>query len=309
MIPAFNYERYVARAIESALAQDYEAIEIVVVDDGSTDQTAAIARSYETSGVRCISQVNQGLAAARNTGIAKSSGELLFFLDADDMLEPDSISHLVADLGQLDGTWGMVACQAKVMLPDGSIMTPGGGPKVAGEVVWKDLMFGSRFPCTVLARRQVFETCGGFDAGYQRLGCEDRDMWLRIAERYRIWAVPDRRVVVSFHGDNMSSDPARQLAGIRRCLSKARASREVPFWNFPFWLRVGAAYHCTAALLQSERRSRSKAAYHAILSLLYWPFPGISKTTGRPPWSRLLRLGVSLRNLCFAGPSAKGASL
>jgi len=296
IIPAFNYERYVARAIESALGQDYGSIEIVVVNDGSSDGTAGVAQSFADRGVRCISQSNQGLAAARNTGIANSSGDLLFFLDADDFLLPGAITWLVKEIGSLDDSWGIVASQAKVMHADGSVMEPDSGEPAARGVSWAELVFGSRFPCTVLARRKVFEKCGGFDAEYHRLGCEDRDMWLRVAEHFRIWMVPQRLVVVSFHGANMSSDPGRQLAGMRRCLDKAFASSMSSAWRLDFRLRAWAAYHCTANLLHSEAGQPLRAAGHALASLIIWPVPGLSRQIGRCAWFRPRRLLIGLRD-------------
>lgn len=297
IIPAFNYERYVARAIESALAQDYPAVEVVVVDDGSTDGTAAVAEQFVDRGVRVIRQANQGLAAARNTGIAHATGELLFFLDADDFLERGAIGRLVSELVGRGAEWGLVACQAKVLLQDGNLISPTNGPSVATEVTWEDLMFGTRFPCTVLIRREVVEKCGGFDAAYHRLGCEDRDMWLRVAERYRIWSLPDRLVVVAFHGANMSSNPTRQLAGIRRCLSKALRSGQVPPWRLDFRARVWAVYHSVASLLYEESGQSLLQCWHAGLALWLWPLPGLSAKMGRPSGYRLRRCAVAIRQL------------
>ena len=89
IVPAYNGEKYLARALESILAQDYRPIEIVVVDDGSTDNTASIARSYRE--VRYVYQAHQGLPAARNTGLANCTGELISFLDADDYWPPNKL--------------------------------------------------------------------------------------------------------------------------------------------------------------------------------------------------------------------------
>jgi glycosyltransferase involved in cell wall biosynthesis len=296
IIPVFNYEHYVARAIRSALAQDYAPLEVVVVDDGSTDGTAAIARQFADRGVRVYSQKNQGLAAARNTGIRHAQGELLFFLDADDFLELGAITRLVCELEELGPEWALVACQAKVLLQNGSLITPMNGPKQAKEVTWEDLMFGTRFPCTVLIRRKVMEACGGFDADFHHLGCEDRDMWLRVAKHYRIWTLADHLVVVAFHGGNMSSNPARQLAGIRRCLGKAIASKKVPLWQLPFRLKVWAVFHTNATLLHSQAVQHTRATYHALLSLLLWPFPGLSQLAGRPSGFRFRRLAIAFRD-------------
>src|SRR6202034_774235 len=82
IVPAYNGEKYLTGALESILAQDYRPFEIVLVDDGSTDDTASIARSYRE--VRYVYQAHKGLPAARNTGLAYCTGDLISFLDADD---------------------------------------------------------------------------------------------------------------------------------------------------------------------------------------------------------------------------------
>jgi glycosyltransferase involved in cell wall biosynthesis len=91
LIPAYNAERFLAETMRSALAQTWQAKEIIVVDDGSRDGTLAIARSFEALGVKVIAQENRGQCAARNAAVAASQGELLEFLDADDLLQPDKL--------------------------------------------------------------------------------------------------------------------------------------------------------------------------------------------------------------------------
>lgn len=97
MIPAYNAERFLAQAIESVLAQDYAALEVIVVDDGSTDGTEAVARGYGAM-VACISQPNAGIGTARNRGVEAASGELLAFLDADDLWVPGRLRRQVETL-------------------------------------------------------------------------------------------------------------------------------------------------------------------------------------------------------------------
>jgi len=149
----------------------------------------------------------------------------------------------------------------------------------------------------VLIRKEVVDACGGFDSTYHRLGCEDRDMWLRVAERYRIWSLPDRLVVVAFHGANMSSNPARQLAGIRRCLSKAMHSGQLSRWRVDFRARVWAVYHSVASLLHEESGESLKQCWHACLALLLWPLPGLSAMMGRPTGYRVRRLALAIRQM------------
>ena len=103
IIPTYNYGKYLPRAIDSVLTQGHRDYEIIIVDDGSTDDTAEIARTYQDKSTRNIDYVfqdNQGLSSARNHGVRRSSGEYLLFLDADDELLPDALSLFVIALQQ-----------------------------------------------------------------------------------------------------------------------------------------------------------------------------------------------------------------
>ncbi|OIP69647.1 MAG: glycosyl transferase family 2 [Oscillatoriales cyanobacterium CG2_30_44_21] len=91
LIPAYNAEPYIAETLESAIAQTWGNIEIIVVDDGSKDDTLAIAKRYETKGVKVIAQSNQGASAARNMALQEAQGDFIQYLDADDLLAPDKI--------------------------------------------------------------------------------------------------------------------------------------------------------------------------------------------------------------------------
>jgi glycosyltransferase involved in cell wall biosynthesis len=93
LIPAYNAERWIASTIESAIGQTWPQKEIIVVDDGSTDGTPAVARQFELKGVRVVTQPNQGAAAARNKAFALSRGDYIQWLDADDLLSPDKVAH------------------------------------------------------------------------------------------------------------------------------------------------------------------------------------------------------------------------
>jgi hypothetical protein len=96
VIANYNYARFLARSIDSALAQDHPAVEVVVVDDASTDESAEVIRSYGSRIVACLKQTNGGHAAAFNAGFAASRGDIVFFLDADDYLYPNAVSTVVA---------------------------------------------------------------------------------------------------------------------------------------------------------------------------------------------------------------------
>ena len=100
LIPAYNAEKWIADTLRSAIAQTWEAKEIIVVDDGSTDRTLAIARQFESEQVRVVAHEHQGAAATRNTALSLSQGEYIQYLDADDLMAPDKIARQLEALGQ-----------------------------------------------------------------------------------------------------------------------------------------------------------------------------------------------------------------
>lgn len=102
LIPAYNAEKWIGDAVRSAVSQIWKPIEIIIVDDGSTDQTLRIAREFESKSVHVITQENQGAAAARNKAFSLSSGEYIQWLDADDLLSPDKISKQMEKAGQVE---------------------------------------------------------------------------------------------------------------------------------------------------------------------------------------------------------------
>jgi glycosyltransferase involved in cell wall biosynthesis len=102
LIPAYNAQEWIADTLRSAIAQTWERKEIIVVDDGSTDRTFAVARRFESDGVRVVTQDNQGAAAARNKAFSLSEGDYIQWLDADDLLAPDKIERQLAALREVD---------------------------------------------------------------------------------------------------------------------------------------------------------------------------------------------------------------
>lgn len=112
LIPAFNAQQWISDTLRSAVAQTWLRREIIVVNDGSTDQTLTVVRRFESEGVRVVTQKNQGAAAARNTAFSACGGDYIQWLDADDLLSPDKIARQVAVLGEcsrrtvLSSSWG-----------------------------------------------------------------------------------------------------------------------------------------------------------------------------------------------------------
>jgi glycosyltransferase involved in cell wall biosynthesis len=172
IIPAYNSGAFLSRALESVLAQTVPAQEVIVVDDGSTDDTAAVAESYG-SRVQVIRQANAGPGAARNRGTRETVSEWLAFLDADDAWLPIKLERQWNALE----TSGAGVVFARVVGP----VTCGLPPKnITFDALWEMNRLGMS---TAIIRRDVFDAVGGFDEDRAILGVEDYNLWLRMASR------------------------------------------------------------------------------------------------------------------------------
>ncbi len=182
IIPTYNSAVYLAQAIDSALTQTYQNIEIIVVNDGSTDDTESIIAPYRKNPkVHYIVQGNKGLSGARNTGIRAAKGEYIALLDADDIFLPEKIKEQVVYM-QHHPSCALCYCDLYHFW-DGQ---PEQKMKMrytyySGEEVFARLLEGSFIaPVTVLIKKEVFETLGYFDE-VMRQYAEDYEFWLRIA--------------------------------------------------------------------------------------------------------------------------------
>ena len=209
VITCYNQARYLAEAIESALAQTHARREVVVIDDGSVDDTAGVAARYPD--VKCVRQSNAGLSAARNAGIRESRGEFLVFLDADDRLLPDALragldGFLVRpECAFISGHYRMMR-EDGTPLPDFAQWPP--EPDAYRTLLQRNYI---GMHATVMYRRSAFESAGGFDSGLPT--CEDYDMYLRVARDHPVHS--HGRVVAEYrrHDAAMSMNPARMLNG------------------------------------------------------------------------------------------------
>lgn len=192
VIPTYNSAHFLREAIASVHAQQWPALEIIIVDDGSTDDTAAVVNSLAGQGeLRFIRQENAGAAAARNAGIAAAQGEWIAFLDADDVWLPQKLSRQFGALEKLpDAVFSF--CEVQVLLENG-IQRDLSRPK-SNQPLLIQLLSGNIFATpSVLVRRDCLSEIGTFDARL-RTG-EDWDLWLRLAARYAAAPVCEYLVV------------------------------------------------------------------------------------------------------------------
>jgi glycosyltransferase involved in cell wall biosynthesis len=220
VIPCYNYARFLGDAIQSALDQTYPDVEIIVVDDGSTDDTRAIAETFPMA--RFIAQTNQGLSAARNTGLAHCRGDLVVFLDADDRLLPDAIetgARLLADNPALGFVAGCSIFISRDGIPQPTVNTPVSRQHEAYVALLRHNSI--RNPAAVVFRRHVVDAVGGFTSGID--ACADLDLYLRISRSFPV-AFHDTAVAeYRRHGDNMSDNAAQMLQQAIAVLAQQRA--------------------------------------------------------------------------------------
>ena len=219
VIPSYNHGHFLGEAIASVLAQDYPRIDVVVVNDGSSDDTAAVTARFPE--VRYVEQPNRGLAAARNAGLALCRGELVVFLDADDRLLPCALDTGMRAIAAHPEA-GFAAGYSRFIARDGTVMPTGQPPRAAGEDPYLHLLRRNRIrnPAMVMFRRDVVAAAGGFSPGID--ACADYDLYLRISRDRPV--VFHDEVVADYrkHGGNMSDNSALMLRQLRRVMRRQR---------------------------------------------------------------------------------------
>lgn len=181
VIPCYNQAHFLPEAIESALSQTYHSIEVIVVDDGSPDNTAEVVARYP--GVRCVRQENRGLGGARNSGFRASNGEYVLFLDADDRLMPNAVTAHLSCFGQHPEAGFVVGDIDNIGL-DGSHLGSPRWPLLIGDV-YEDVLKVNHVAngIAVMWRRWVFEQMGGFKPCCSP--AEDIELLLRASRAFR----------------------------------------------------------------------------------------------------------------------------
>jgi len=206
IIPAYNQAKYLESAIQSALSQTYQDYEIIVVDDGSTDNTPLIAGRF-VKNIRYIRQDNQGLGGARNTGIRIANGHFVALLDSDDQWVPNFLEKMTGLAAQFPEA-AVYYCQARCMDAEGHDLPQVlGGPVRPPEAIYQTLLRADfLIPSTILMRRSVIMKAGLFDHSLRY--CEDWDLWLQILPEYTFIGIPDCLVRYRIHSNTQSANLA-----------------------------------------------------------------------------------------------------
>lgn len=246
LIPTYNRSSLIGNAIESVLAQTYENYEIIIIDDGSTDDTGAVVNKFNSLRIKYIYQENKGRSAARNLAFNLSQGDYIAFLDSDDMFHPQKIELQVAHL-ESHPEYGMSYTSARVIDEQGKeifrddISEESCPYYRAVDSGWLYDKIVFYIPVTVLlptvmVRADVLRMVGGFDEAFLRF--EDTDLWRRLAKVTPILALDEPLTTVLTHSGNRMVDPDREYLAVAQYVDKIFRDDGI---RDPVMLRAGAS--------------------------------------------------------------------
>jgi glycosyltransferase involved in cell wall biosynthesis len=233
VMPSYNRARFIGEAIESVLAQRYEDWELLIIDDGSTDNTATVVESYLKRDRRIayiVQEQNRGIAYTRNNGVAQSRGCYIAMLDSDDAwASPEKLGLQVAALDAdpglgIIGTWQVVVDEKGVATGD-RVTFPQSDADIRAMEIHQNVLSQS----SVVFRKEAFEKAGGYDACFSVN--DDHDLWLKIGRSYRFAILPRYDLRYRRHPGNITS--TRRVAAAKEELEILKRHRRFyPGANF-----------------------------------------------------------------------------
>lgn len=281
IIPNYNYAAYLGQAIDSVLGQSYPSVEVLVVDDGSTDGSEAVLRGYGDR-IRWFRQSRQGVSAARNRGIQESRGDLIAFLDADDLWRPEKLTRQVELLR--DPQVGMVFCGLQRIDAAGRLLeisVEGHGGQVLKDIALLRWPGAPGIGSTALIRKACLDRVGGCDPELSTSA--DWDLWRRLACHYELAMVPEPLICYRMHEGSMHRNVECFERDMLRAFSRAfldpAASAIHPLRRRCYgnlYLMLSGSY------LQAGRWDKSVT--YAARSVLAWP-PSVAYLAAFP-WRR-----------------------
>jgi glycosyltransferase involved in cell wall biosynthesis len=271
VVPAYNAERWLREALNSAVAQTYEAHEIIVVDDGSVDLTGEIARSFGDK-VIYIRQSNQGVSAARNTALRAATGEWIALLDSDDFIVPEKLEKQVVVI-EANPELVVVYSAFQYLFTNGDTLQK---PSFPAAKLWPGLRYRTPIlPSTSIIRRSALEEVGGFSTEYHY--GEDWELWFRLVRRYSARAfqdVPENLTTYRYWENNVTKNFPRTAAAALRLLDSVLLE-DLSGIKRAIWKRkIESRIYYHVSLNYREAKSERYWAF-AIESFLKWPLWGV----------------------------------
>lgn len=262
VIPAYNAAHFLPRCLESVFAQTLQPAEVIVVDDGSKDDTAATAKKL---GATVVSRANGGLSAARNTGIQHATGEWIGLLDADDRWSPQKLN---AQADRIQAATVLVYTGIRIFGDDGVRQSC---TAVDTARAIKMLRYANPItPSSVLARRDALLQAGGFREDLR--ACEDWDMWVRLSRLGSFAALADPLTDYYVYPSSMSTDPQRMLTAVEQILPSTLVADLNGVQRWAWIRRIRAVQLYSAGVIARENGRDGEMAY-MLRSLAAWPSP------------------------------------
>jgi glycosyltransferase involved in cell wall biosynthesis len=278
IIPCHNMAAYLAETIGSVLAQTYPAAEILVIDDGSTDESRAVAASFGP----CVSlhtKPNGGPASARNLGMSLAQGTYLAFLDGDDLWHPEKLARQVARM-EANPELSLLFSEAWMFRDVEGTRHLLRQIGYTGDPTFRQLLFGDFIPnSTVLLRRSVVEEVGWLNEDRGLIGVEDYEYWMRIAHRRVMEGIAEPLGFYRLREGNLMGDGSDIEKGLRLVLA-ALSSIEARLPGM--WEETGvdrealrARLHIRAGFAWKQRYAWGAALGHYREALRHWPHPRV----------------------------------
>jgi glycosyltransferase involved in cell wall biosynthesis len=277
IIPTYNSARYIEEALESVFEQTFQDFEIIVVDDGSSDETREILKKYGDR-VKYLFQENSGPAGARNRGISNARGKYIAFLDADDLWLPTKLEKQLslfrqrAHLGMVTtgacsfdekGVYGFSANKRKTLM--------------MGNIARNIFLRSNLGTPTVMARKEVFDNIGLFEENIRQ--AEDDNMWIRIAAHYDIELIDEALIKVRNHPRRMTLNKSELLGSVQESIRllktkygetvRKKIEKAIPIKIAQVQFAVGYS-HYESGNYREARKAFLNGAYHRIW---YWKNP------------------------------------
>jgi glycosyltransferase involved in cell wall biosynthesis len=290
VIPAYNAMTYLPKTLDSVLQQTCTDFEVLIVNDGSTDEIAAWFTTVTDDRVRLISQANQGLPGARNTGIREAQGGYIAFLDADDLWEPTKLEKQVQCLDAKPAV-GLVYAWTLLIDRHGNSTGTVTAAQVEGNV-WEKLLLGDVVGSgsNAMVRSSCFDRVGLFDP--ELTSIEDCDMWVRIAAEYQFAVIKEVLVRYRQHPSGMSRNYDRMAQNSRLKIDKN--FERVPLEMLYLRPRAyGHAFLWLAWKIMSDAGASERANHYAQQAVLHYPQLRYS--------AKFLRLQLILKTIALFG--------
>ena len=243
VIPTYNRAEFITRSVKSALKQTIKNIEVIVVSDGSTDNTDKIISNINDERLRYIKLFeNKGAPAARNIGLKNSKGQYICFLDSDDEILPSKLEKQLEVFNNLKEKKSIVYCGFYYIYSKTNEAIKEIIPKEKGDIYYKIIENNCVGSPTPLVHRECFEKSGMFDESLE--SCQDWDMWIRLSKYYNFYFIPECLANVYIHGNQISTDIKKKIVGRKKLLQKYNEDISLDKSVFSWHLRRLGFYMC-----------------------------------------------------------------